>query len=60
MKILLFLEDVKLHKGLVSFSNGVWHKDLSEKFIIERPVSLKEALKSVKRHIQLENTMRGT
>jgi len=48
---ILFMEDLELDVTLVSFINRVRYKGLSEKFIMERPATLKGTLKMIKRYI---------
>ena len=53
----LSVDDLKPYMALVSSANGVRHIDLSEKFIMEWPPTLKEALKMIESCIQLETSM---
>jgi len=43
----LFVEDLKLNVTLISFTNGIKHKELREKFIIAWAVTSVEAIKVV-------------
>ncbi|KAJ8425257.1 hypothetical protein Cgig2_013343 [Carnegiea gigantea] len=55
----LFVEDLKRDPDLASFTNEVRHKGLSEKFIIEQPTTIEQALKMIERYIKLEAIMKG-
>jgi len=55
----LFVEDLKRDADLASFADEVRHKGLSEKFIIEQPTTIEQALKMIERYVQLEAIMKG-